>query len=518
MIMRTLIKILALYVVALLPSIVNAQTLTNKERRHINMRLLNLINQYEIGASAYDDNTKYQFLDLYKDKNVLIYSDLLDYEPAQKIPVEDYVRNLVTKQNLSVEMSDVVRQEYVWKNDAWHTTVRFSKSIIYNDENNVLFSSKEQYKTDYTISLDCVYDSETDRCYINSVEGSLPDSVTLMPRKFTIINHNSEKDDRLLYDSEPLKYNSFNQAFVADKKLLRPWHQDIRIKADTLAKTHSYSLINLRYKRTPWRIKARYAMTMGNAFEVSSPVNFTTNASSASEYGIDLGVMVSGRSVSFGLFAGAALASSEISFAAGGYKYSYTTTDSKGVEYFRSYEIESASEAIKYSDIAVPAYLSLDFRLFKLMTLCFSAGAKLYLNGDATITPYHLKGQVYGTYVSGPNMSSAEEKFESFDQDYTSLLYPNTYSRNSTDLSIIGGVSLNFNLYKTAILMYGKYSYEMGLTDVHKSDENNLYASSTYPMVYSAHLNSNVATRSFMDCVSYKRKAMWLEFGLMFKL
>ncbi|MBR4996045.1 MAG: hypothetical protein IKY82_08290 [Alistipes sp.] len=515
--MRRLTKILAVLVV-LLPSLVDAQTLTNRERRHINMRLMNLINQYEMGAAAYDDNTRYQFLDLYKDNGVQIYSDLLDYEPAQKVSVEDYVNSLLTKQNLSIEMKDVERQEYTWKDDAWHTIVKFRKSLIYNDENNILFSSKEQYNTDYFISLDCVYDSETDRCYINSIEGSLPDSVELMPRKFTIINHNSEMDDKLIYDGEPIKYNSFNQAFIADKNLLKPWRQDVRIKADTLAKAQSYALVNVRYKRTPWRVKPRYAMTMGQAFEVSSPVNFKTLESSASEYGLDLGVAVSGRAVSFGLYAGAAMSTSNISFAAGDYRYSYATTDSKGVEYARVYEITSATESIKYSDLVVPAYLSFDIRLFKLMTLGFSAGAKLYLNGDVTVTPYHMSGRVYGSYSSEKVTSDASERFESFDQDYTKLLYPNSYTRNTTDLSVMGGVSLNINLFKEAIYLYGKYSYEMGLTDVHVSDENMLYGSSVYPMVYSARLNSNIATRSFMDCVSYKRNAMWLEFGLMFKL
>ena len=78
---------------------------------------------------------------------------------------------------------------------------------------------------------------------------------------------------------------------------------------------------------------------------------------------------------------------------------------------------------------------------------------------------------------------------------------------------------MNVNLLRNSLFVYGKWAYEMGLTDVHKSDENPLYRTDAfYPMVYSAHKNMNIATRSFMDCVSYKRKAMWLEFGIMFKM
>ena len=510
-------KLLVLLCV-LFPMLGNAQTLTSRDQRHMNLRLLDLIEQYETSATVYDEAARYAFLDLYKDTAVEVYSDMMDYEAGQKISIEDYMKILLTKQNVSIAMKNVSRKPYEWKDDAWHTTVTFEKSMTYNDENSILFSTDEQYKADYQISLDCVYDEETDRCYIASIDGSLPDSVAIMPRRFTIINRNSENDDRLTYNEKPLTYNSFNQAFVAEGKL-EGWHQDIRIKGDTIAKGYSYSMVNLRYKRVPWRFKARYAMTLGNAFEVSTPVTFTSLTSSSSEYGIDLGLAVSGRTTSFGIYFGAAMSTSEISFEAGGYNYSYATTDSQGEAYTRVYDIKSMTESVTYSDIAIPAYLSLDQRLFKAVTLGFSVGAKLYLNGETTFTPYHMEGSVSGRYASGTITSGDSDKFGSISGDYDRFLYPNSYTRNPYDLSVTGGVTLNVNLLRNSLFVYGKWAYEMGLTDVHKSDENPLYRTDAfYPMVYSAHKNMNIATRSFMDCVSYKRKAMWLEFGIMFKM
>jgi len=496
----------------------NSQTLTNKDQRHMNLRLLSLIEQYESNATVYDEAARYAFMDMYKDMTAEVYSDLMDYEAGQKISVEEYMNTLLKKQNVTIAMKNVSRKPYEWKDGAWHTTVTFEKSMTYNDENSILFSTEEQYKSDYQISLNCMYDVESDRCYITSIDGSLPDSVTIVPRRFTIINHNSENDDRLTYNEKPLTFNSFNQAFVAEGKL-EGWHQDIRIKADTLAKGHSYSLVNLRYKRKPWRMKARYAMTMGDAFEVSSPVNFNAVTSSATEMGIDLGLAVSGRTTSFGFYVGAAMATSELSFEAGGYNYSYATTDSQGVGYSRNYNITKMTEGVKYSDIVIPAYISLDQRLFKAVTLGFSVGAKVYLNGETEVTPYHMEGSVSGRYTTGTVNTGASDQFGDISGDYTAFLYPNSYTRNSTDLSVMGGVTLNVNLLRNSLFVYGKWAYEMGLTDVHKSDENPIYsADSMFPMVYSAHKNMNIATRSFMDCVSYKRKAMWLEFGIMFKM
>ncbi|MBO7330764.1 MAG: hypothetical protein J6U52_03125 [Alistipes sp.] len=501
----------------LFPLLGNSQTLTNKDQRHMNLRLLSLVEQYEANATVYDEVARYTFLDMYKDQTVKVYSDMMDYEAGQMITVEEYMNTLTTKQNVSIAIKNVTRKPYEWKDDAWHTTVTFEKSMTYNDENSILFSTDEQYKADYLIALNCVYDPDADRCYITSIDGSLPDSVTIVPRRFTIVNRNSENDDRLTYDGKPLTYNSFNQAFIAEGEL-EGWHQDIRIKADTIAKGHSYSMVNLRYKRKPWRMKARYAMTLGDAFEVSSPVQFNSLTSSSTEYGIDLGLAVSGRTTSFGFYVGAAMSTSELSFAAGGYNYSYATTDSQGVEYNRTYNITEMTEGVQYSDIVIPAYISLDQRLFKAVTLGFSVGAKVYLNGETTVTPYHMEGSVSGRYASG-TVSSGGDQFGSISGDYERFLYPNSYTRNPYDLSVTGGVTLNINLLRNSLFVYGKWAYEMGLTDVHKSEENPLYSNDAfYPMVYSAHKNQNIATRSFMDCVSYKRKAMWLEFGIMFKM
>ena len=101
---------------------------------------------------------------------------------------------------------------------------------------------------------------------------------------------------------------------------------------------------------------------------------------------------------------------------------------------------------------------------------------------------------------------------------YDRFLYPESYC-NSTSMSLLGGLSVNYNVLKQNLFVYAKFSYEMGIGAVHESDEA-LYFSegnSVYPLVYSGRLGEDVATRSFMGCVSFTRQAMWLELGLMFK-
>jgi hypothetical protein len=62
--------------------------------------------------------------------------------------------------------------------------------------------------------------------------------------------------------------------------------------------------------------------------------------------------------------------------------------------------------------------------------------------------------------------------------------------------------------------------YEYGFAKIHTSKESKLFDDNAgiYPLVPSgSDINANVATRSFLDCISYRRQALWLEAGLMFK-
>lgn len=515
--MNTMKKLLVCFCL-FLPWVAGSQTLSHKEQRRINLRMLNLLEQYEASASMYDEFAQYAFLEMCDNGTAMVYSDLLDYRPGKKVEVAEYVSALANKENVRMKILNVKRDPYYWKDNAWHTVIRFDKVVDYNDPGGVRFSNEEYYGANHQIALECYYDPQEDRCYIHTIDGSIISEQEHLPDEFVVVHYNTEDDKRIDSNGEPLKFNSFDQAFVP-KGSIRGWNDDVRIKADTLAATPQYDYVKLRYNRTPWRFKLRYAMTMGEALEVTTPVDLTTNTSSSTEMGAELGIALPlGRSTALTLWAGAAMSETKLEMGTGAMNYSYSTVDNSGVDYTRHYEISSATESLTFSDLVVPVYLSLDHKLFKNMYVHWSVGAKLYLNGETKVTPYHIEGRTWGNYGTS-TVESGAEGFGSISGDYESFLAPNTYVRNEQDLSITAGISLNYNLIKGRLFLFGKYSYEMGLGAVHESDENELFNASQryYPVVYSAGMNQNVATRSLMDCVSYERKAMWLEFGLMFK-
>lgn len=484
----------------------------------MNLRMLNLLEQYEASSSMYDEFAQYSFLELCDNGTAMVYSDLLDFRPGQKVEVAAYVSALANKENVRMKIQNVTRDPYYWKDNAWHTVIRFDKVVDYNDPGGVRFSNEEYYGAKHQIALECFYDEQEDRAYIRTIDGEVNSKQAHLPDEFVVVHYNTEDDLRIDSNGDQLHFNSFDQAFVP-KGSIRGWNDDVRIKADTISATPQYDYVKLRYKHTPWRLKLRYAMTMGEAFEVSTPVNLTTNTSSSTEMGAELGIALPlGRSSALTLWAGAAMSETKLDFGVGAMNYNYTTADAQHQSYTRNYEITSATESLSFSDIVVPVYLSLDHKLFKNMYVHWSVGAKLYLNGETKVTPYHIEGRTWGTYGNS-TVTSGGESFGSVSGDYETFLYPNSYVRNETDLSLTAGISLNYNLVKGRLFLFGKFAYEMGLNPVHESDENHLFNNSQkiFPVVYSARLQQNVVARSFMDCVSYTRKAMWLEFGLMFK-
>ena len=501
----------------LFPLTSEGQSLTNAERRRINTRLLDAIEQYEACASMSDPDSKYLFLQLC-DSSASIYSDLLDYAPGRRVPVAKYIDELQARQNVASEIKNVTSEHPFWKDDAWHVRVKFSKELSYNDANSILFSSTEYYGADYDLTVEFAYDPQEDRCRIVDIQGELKSDVTPLPDRFLVINKNSEDDLRLLSGKGHLAFNSFDQAFALPGSL-RSWHDDVRIKADTLARTDHYELLQLKYAKTHWRAKVRAGISMGSAFKLSTPVAFSSSSSSAFETGVDIGYAIPiGRSFSLGIYTGIALSSSKLTLEAGQIGYSYRTTDRNGVSYQRQYEIDRISESVQYTDMVVPVYLSFEHKLARNLSLGWNLGAKIYLNSSLKVDPFHITGRVYGDYNGQIVEEQSENAFGAIDRDYEQFLYPSDYGK-STSMSLAGGVAINYNVLQQRMFVYAKFSYEMGMGNLHESNENPYFSAGEqmYPLVYSGQLGGDVATRSFMDCVSFSRQAMWLELGLMFK-
>jgi hypothetical protein len=239
--------------------------------------------------------------------------------------------------------------------------------------------------------------------------------------------------------------------------------------------------------------------------------------SMAWEVSVDFGYTAPlGKSTALGLFVGAGMSQSNLSFQLNNMRYSCLVggvgSNSSQTNLRRQYTL-SASEDVAYTDVIVPLYISFEHRLAKDVSLVWHFGVKAYFNMDTKVSKYHITGTI-----------KQDDKVEMIDNTYSSFVLQSSYSVASPftlpSISGVAGLGFSFNLYKRRLFADVKAYYEYGLGEVHKSTGTPLLDErvGAYPLVPSGKTaTNNVATKSFVDCVSYRRQALWVGTGITFK-
>lgn len=505
-------RYLAIILFSLLTVPAGAQIMTHGLERHINGLVLTLIENYEQESLALESGYTASFLDLFQSPDSPVWCDYLG-SPAYKtsIPATDYADYAVTGvRSATITLKDVTKSRFRFQDGMWQTQVHLLKSQDFMDENEILFSSSEFYEgKDYELTLTVVYNEEEDRCLIRSIDGVMKSDKQFPSGFYQVVQRNETNPEPLYASGKPLEYNSFGQAFNTGKLVSR--NDDMTLRRRQLLSTDRYELVTYDFVPRYFRARFRYGFTIGGAYKVTTPVSFSSIESKASEMGLDLGVAFAhiGRS-SLSIYAGAALSNSSISLENRNVSYEYEAADEKDRPYRRSYRIESATESFQYQDIAVPLYLSFEAGLASFLRLTFDAGVKGYFNWKTNWTPYHIKASVTG--------DSRYDKFDRIDDDFTRFIDPGKYNRRVYDLSAVGSAGLDIRVWKI-ISVYAKVSYEYGIFDSFSSGNKEWYDkdSGDYPVVYNPVAREEVARRSFIQCISFSRRAIWLNAGLMFK-
>lgn len=532
-----------LFIVAclLLPLLAQAQQQpTSSLRRTMNLRVLELVERYEraLRTSKRYPFSQRTFFGLYTDPNSLVYSDFIDYKPGQKISAQEYAERIASLQYPICSVANLTKGEYEFRDGKWYVTIMMDKQLSYFAINQsrladpaqsiVYFSSEDYYKQPYKVLLNCCYDPETGRATIASIDGGMASQVPLIRDRFVVVQRNSAKDNKIRVEGVPgdsLQFNSSQQAFVACNAI-KPWNDNVQIKADTIAVTTTFDHVKLHYKTTPFRAKVRFMTTLGSAFKVESPMNINSKKSAAYEFGVDFGYTFAvGKRTIMGVYTGLGMSLSSLKLGISSpISYSYKMTDSKGERYTRTYTLNSISEGVKYNDMVIPLYLQFDHKVHKKLYLNWSLGAKFYANGKVTVLPYTISGNVTVEYDgSGKIVDNQEDgAIGSISGEYDKFLQPGSYTRSAVDVSLLAGAGLSYNIYtgKTgSLLAFVKFGFEFGVGTTHEAMPGDYFSShyGVYPMVYSHKLNANVATRSLMTSVSTRRQAGWVELGLTYK-
>lgn len=520
--MRKLILIISLFLCG--HFVLNAQSITNSDRRVMNKLVLSLIDDYEMFSSLKDKADRYQYLNLFEKKDSKIFCDLLTHDSCylSDIPIAlyaDYVlQNCV---GVTVELRNIKRGELNFVNDEWLYSVNFDKYIEYTDNNGILFPIDTASST-YNIDMVCKINQALSECRIISIKCLNTTEFAPLDNGYIVQKHYTEKeaeyDDKVTIGEKTLSFNSFKQAY-SPRGEIGLFDDDVKLTTELLADEAAYDYIQFKYKAKHIRLKGRYGFTIGDAYSVSSNYKFDKVVSSGSEIGLDIGYAFPlSKSLKLGIFSGLGFSTTKLLLQTDKINYSYISSDSYGYQYNRVYDFENMSQGVDLMDLLIPLYFSWEIKIAKPVTLILDMGTKVFLNANVRNNPFHVSGSVSGEYSSGI-VTEGGEAFGHIDKDYNAFISAVAFNRERVDLSLMANVGFDVNLFKNILYLEAKFGYEKGLKESYKSNEEFFYDASQgiYPLVYSYIEQEDVVVRPIADCVSFTRQALWANVGFMFK-
>ena len=510
-------KILFIVLSTFLPFFVAyGQRPTNYERRHMNDKLIEMVLSYENYASFSENYMQYSFMDLFLSADSAVFNDYIaSVRFGEQIPVSEYAAYSTESVHVKfVEVRNLEKGEYTLKDDRYHVTVKFDKCLEYEDEINTYFTTDDEtIGGDFHIVMDCVYDKEEDKFFIVSLSGSANEKCSFPSGEFIVVERKNDRDELLKVKGQALRFNVFGEAYAEGAVAPVFADEDIVTQPTVVASTDRYSKVKYSYKEIRFRMKASVSIAPLSAYKVKSPVSFSDVSSSAYEGSVDFGYALSGESAAkFAIYAGLGLSYSSLALQASDLSYDYELSDPSAATYTRRYRLSSVNEGLSFIDIMVPVYASYEISIGYRMAVSMDAGVKLYLNTRTSVDPYRVVGTTSIIY------KGMVESTISLPDRITNYMVPATYMRNTYDLAVFGKMGVEYKMLDRRYIFL-KVGYLQGLTESYNSSLSEWYKPSDgiYPFVYSDKSATDVAVRSFADCISYKRSALTFDLGFRMK-
>jgi len=501
-----------------------AQTLHQKHQ--MNALVLDKVENLETFSTLKDRSTRYQFIQLFTSGSLEIFCDQYSNSKfLENISVSQYAKFFETNCETTVFCSfqDVKKTKLDKGSDCWHYTISLTKKYGYTDNNGVLFPIDEKEEHLFKLDITFLIDADITSCKIERITCSNVKDFDKLDGGFVIQKNTTKKevkyDEEISVNDEKLTFNSMEQAFTYSNQFLHP-NTDLQIKSEEIESTDVYSLIQLRYRSRNGRLRLRMEYSP-SVYKISTNSDFSQSSSAGFTMGLDIGGAFSvGKIARLGAYTGLACAYSQLNLAASNLSYRYDLSDYSGQKYSRCYNIQSASQGAQFHDLMIPAYINVDFSLDKkkIVFLFLDAGAKVYFNTNARVTPFHVEGEVSGER-KGKAFTDPTLAFGSLTGDYNQFITPVSFNRNPIDVSVFGAVGLDINVVKNILFVEVKGGYEYGITKTYQSQQSVFYSEgeTVYPIVYSYQLNKDVVVRPLADCVSFRRQSFNLTAGLMLK-
>lgn len=518
--MKTTIKYILLLALCISSIGIDAQSLSNAERRKMYMDVLNLINDYEKYAEV-DGRNKRSFLRLFNDPATPIYNDLMGVSESETMPAHEYADSMVSQAKYpEVVIRNVLHDEPQYTDGKWFMNVSFAKELEYMDSCGIFeFSSKKHYGVDHQIKARVSW-TDSEGAKFELLEGFIDTYVDHYPVNYMIFEPRNPKDTTyLLFKGNPIVteyYDGSAYAILpkADTKAFKyTKDKDVHVKL----KHDVNNKVYMTYKPKRWRVKARYeqavaaiavepgyndktttSLEWGNKSLIDVESDFVFNndesgtrsdsvlmtdnfslTSSVRAIGLDLGYVFPSRgSVKWGFFTGVALRQTTINSFYNGeepLKINRWTTyeDEDADHYLRQYEFNSLRYSTKVNQLYFPAYFDMDIRCSNSFSFYFDLGAKLYwrFKKMKPVTAFSADYSVYGMYPQYGGVVFDEGFFG----DYSLNGFVNNASISDTEeyeisnsnvyLDAFAGFGFRIRLYKDLFIDLG-VNYQHDVSDI----------------------------------------------------
>lgn len=458
----------------------NAQKpITPLERRIIEKALDNF-EMYKSCITVADDETRSYFLELFKDKTVPVYNDLLGISSKSDINISDYLKE--QKENVVSPIIRIrnVNRDKIWEEDGkWKVQLSFDKSLSFQNSCGIYFNTEDFYGKMFRESMILSYDDVNQTCCIESITGKI-DSDRNLPDDYCILDSTNVKDNRVIYrhrdgKSERVNFNSFGQMLLTsgyEKNQFYYPDNDVMLKTHYKPECH---LMTLSYTTHQWRLKAYYDIGLGNSLTLGDNSFYTESTSKSSSFGIDAGyVFPSEHKIKIGVFMGLGLSNYSLDLSKQLESYEFNVDkDIDGDSYNRTYKTVSLAQTTKIKEFSIPIYADFDWRFSKWVSFYVDLGLKLNLNISTNVAEFDGSvKEVYGIYSSyGDLRLDKSWGYEGFTDNLK--FTKDNLSNNESYISVkkfapdlMLGAGFRVNIPRTPLAVDLGIGYQMGFGDL----------------------------------------------------
>ena len=160
---------------------------------------LNRLDEYRAYHSMGDEETYFEFLDLFVNDSALVYNDQLGLGGKEQITVKEYAdRQRERLQSPTIHFSNV-KINRTWEDSGkWRVELSFNKSASYINGCGIQFSSMDFYGKSYEETAVLVFEEDMKTCKIESISGTI-DSNRHLADDYLIFVSTSERDKDIKY-------------------------------------------------------------------------------------------------------------------------------------------------------------------------------------------------------------------------------------------------------------------------------------------------------------------------------